>query len=128
LRLVQDNVAELTVRAFNNVDFSGSFVERDHQVVRVAGVERSRDVRAPRYPLPPCSHAREGEPLTSGFDPGGGAGREVRITIRHSADHPTVLHLPATSGDRIGTLISGGQSKRSASEARPIGERGWEAS
>jgi uncharacterized protein len=49
------------------------------------------------------------------------------ITIHHSADHPSVLHLPVTSGNRIGTFMSGGQSKRSAPAAQPIGERGWEA-
>jgi predicted acyl esterase len=49
------------------------------------------------------------------------------ITIHHSSDHPSVLHLPVTSGNRIGTFMSGGQSKHSAPAARPTGERDWEA-
>jgi len=49
------------------------------------------------------------------------------INIHHDADHPSVLHLPVTSGNRIGTYMSGGQSKRSAAAAGGTTKRGWDA-
>lgn len=40
------------------------------------------------------------------------------VTIHHDAEHPSVVHLPVTSGNRIGTFISGGSgAQRGASAA-----------
>lgn len=47
------------------------------------------------------------------------------VTIHHDADHPSVLHLPVTSGNRIGTYMSGGVSKPSAPAVD--GKKGWDA-
>ena len=30
------------------------------------------------------------------------------VSVHHDADHPSVVHLPVTSGNRIGTFMSGG--------------------
>lgn len=40
-----------------------------------------------------------------------GLPRAVRITIHHDSDHPSSLAVPITSGNIIGTYLSGGQSE-----------------
>lgn len=39
------------------------------------------------------------------------------VTIHHDENNPSSLHLPITSGNRIGTFMSGGQSASRAKEA-----------
>jgi len=48
------------------------------------------------------------------------------VTIHHDSDHPSVLDLPITSGNRIGTYMSGGRSSRSGgTEGAPKGSN-WD--
>jgi uncharacterized protein len=47
------------------------------------------------------------------------------VTIHHDADHPSVLYLPVTSGNRIGTYMSGGVSKPSTPAVDA--KKGWDA-
>jgi hypothetical protein len=45
------------------------------------------------------------------------------VTIHHDAEHPSVLQLPITSGNRIGTFISGGSGAQRSAEgpSSPVG-------
>jgi predicted acyl esterase len=53
------------------------------------------------------------DPVTSFFDQmGQGHALQQRpswVSVHHDADHPSVIHLPITSGNRIGTFMSGGE-------------------
>jgi len=50
------------------------------------------------------------------------------VSIHHDAEHPSVLSLPITSGNRIGTFMSGGAGT-TLPGGKPTGagaKTGWE--
>ena len=49
------------------------------------------------------------------------------VSIHHDADHPSVVHLPVTSGNRIGTFMSGGLgAPRSGATGSGSQGTGWD--